>query len=160
VAEEVRNLASKSAEAAKDTGDMIQNSMEKAELGSRIAGETAASLTEIVTGINESSKLISEISGASEEQALGIAQINIGIDQVAQVVQQNSATAEESAAASEEMSGQSDILKQLIGQFKLKNDSAMYHALPPSGSAAKNRYAAPDRTEYTRPENKRDFGKY
>jgi len=139
VAEEVRNLASKSAEAAKDTGDMIQNSMQKAELGSRIADETAASLTEIVTGINESSKLIAEISGASEEQAQGIAQINMGIDQVAQVVQQNSATAEESAAASEEMSGQSDILKQLIGQFKLKNDGDMYRALPSSGRAAKNR---------------------
>jgi len=120
VAEEVRNLASKSAEAAKDTGSMIQNSMEKAGLGSRIAGETAASLAEIVTGINESSQLVSQIADASEQQALGIAQINIGIDQVAQVVQQNSATAQESAAASEEMSGQSDILQQYIAQFKLK----------------------------------------
>ena len=120
VAEEVRNLASKSAEAAKDTGDMIQNSMEKAELGSRIAGETAASLSEIVTGIQESSQLVTAIASSSEEQSLGISQINTGIDQVAQVVQQNSATAEESAAASEEMSGQSDMLQQLISQFKLK----------------------------------------
>jgi len=120
VAEEVRNLASKSAEAAKDTGNMIQNAMDKAELGSRIAGETAASLTEIVSGVNESSRLIMEIAKASEEQSSGIAQINIGIDQVTQVVQQNSATAEESAAASEEMSGQSAILQELIAQFKLK----------------------------------------
>ena len=120
VAEEVRNLASKSAEAAKDTGDMIQNSMDKAELGSRIAGDTAASLKEIVTGINESGHLIEEIARASEQQSLGIAQINTGIDQVAQVVQQNSATAEESAAASQEMSGQSDMLQQLIAQFKLR----------------------------------------
>jgi len=120
VAEEVRNLASKSAEAAKDTGEMIQNSMEKAELGARIAGETAASLSEIVNGINESSRLVSEIASASEAQSLGISQINSGIHQVAQVVQQNSATAEESAAASEEMSGQSDMLQQLIAQFKLR----------------------------------------
>jgi methyl-accepting chemotaxis protein len=120
VAEEVRNLASKSAEAAKDTGDMIQNSMEKAEFGSRIAGETAASLTEIVEGIKESSNLIGEIAKSSEEQSMGISQINSGIDQVAQVVQQNSATAEESAAASEEMSGQSNLLQQLISEFKLK----------------------------------------
>jgi len=125
VAEEVRNLASKSAEAAKETGDMIQNSMEKAELGSRIAGETAASLSEIVNGINESSQLVTEIAQASEEQSLGIGQINTGIDQVAQVVQQNSATAEESAAASEEMSGQSDMLHQLIAQFKLKESNAI-----------------------------------
>ncbi|MCL2165548.1 MAG: methyl-accepting chemotaxis protein, partial [Oscillospiraceae bacterium] len=120
VAEEVRNLASKSADAAKDTGGLIQDSMDKAELGVRIAGDTAASLTEIVNGINESSNLIAEITISSEEQSMGISQINVGIDQVAQVVQQNSATAEESAAASEEMSGQSDTMQQLIAQFRLQ----------------------------------------
>ena len=130
VAEEVRNLASKSADAAKDTGDMIQNSMEKAELGSRIAGETAASLKDIVTGISESSELITEIARASEEQSIGISQINTGIDQVAQVVQQNSATAEQSAAASEQMSSQSSILEELISQFKLKSLSSSMYALP------------------------------
>ena len=123
VAEEVRNLASKSAEAAKDTGGMIQNSMEKAQLGSRIAGETAESLSEIVSGINESTQLVSEIANSSEEQSAGISQINTGIDQVAQVVQQNSATAQESAAASEEMSSQSDTLQQLISQLKLKEST-------------------------------------
>ena len=120
VAEEVRNLASKSAEAAKDTGSMIQNSMEKAELGSRIAGETAASLAEIVVGINESSHLVAEIASASEQQSMGIEHINAGIDQVAQVVQQNSATAEESAAASEEMSGLAGVLEELVARFRLK----------------------------------------
>ncbi|MCL1822917.1 MAG: methyl-accepting chemotaxis protein [Oscillospiraceae bacterium] len=120
VAEEVRNLAGKSAEAAKETGDMIQNSMAKAELGTRIAGETAASLTEIVAGITESSEYIREIARASDEQSTGISQINTGIDQVAQIIQQNSATAQESAAASEEMSGQSTMLQDLIAQFKLK----------------------------------------
>jgi len=121
VAEEVRNLASKSAEAAKDTGTMIQNSMDKAELGVRIAGETASSLGEIVSGIKESSKFIKEIAQSSEEQSVGINQVNMGIDQVAQIIQQNSATAEESAAASQEMSGQSSLLQQLVAQFKLKN---------------------------------------
>jgi len=121
VAEEVRNLASKSAEAAKDTGELIANSIEKAMLGARIADDTAASLAEIVSGINESSQIVSEIAKSSEEQSIGISQINNGIDQVAQVTQQNSATAEESAAASEEMSGQSFMLDDLIAQFKLKN---------------------------------------
>jgi len=119
VAEEVRNLASKSAEAANDTGDMIQNAMAKAELGSRIAGETAASLAKIASGISKSTQLITEIARASEEQSSGIAQINTGIDQVAQVVQQNSATAEESSAVSEEMSSQSALLQELISRFKL-----------------------------------------
>jgi len=121
VAEEVRNLAAKSAEAAKETGDMIQNSMDKAEFGSSIADETAVSLTEIVSGINETSVFIDEITKASEEQANGISQINIGIDQVAQVVQQNSATAEESAAASEEMSSQATALEELLSLFKVKD---------------------------------------
>ena len=121
VAEEVRNLAAKSAEAAKDTESLIADSMEKAELGSRIADDTAASLAEIVSGIDESNRLVNEIAQSSEEQSSGIAQVNSGIDQVAQVVQQNSATAQQSASASQEMSGQSMILEELISRFKLKN---------------------------------------
>ena len=134
VAEEVRNLAAKSAQAAKETGSLIENSMEKANSGVQIAGETAESLTDIVSGINESSRLVSEIARSSEEQSLGIDQINTGIDQVTQVVQQNSATAEESAAASEEMSGQSDLLKGLISQFKLKGEDGAPHSLPSGGT--------------------------
>jgi methyl-accepting chemotaxis protein len=123
VAEEVRSLAAKSAEAASDTGSLIANSIEKAGIGAKIANETAASLVEIVSGINESSKIVEEIAASSEEQSEDIMQINNGIDQVAKVVQQNSATAEQSAAASQELSGQSDMLKSLIAQFKLKNQA-------------------------------------
>jgi len=159
VAEEVRNLASKSAEAAKDTGDMIQNSMEKAEFGTQIAGETAASLKEIVDGISDTSQMISGIATASEEQSLGISQINTGIDQVAQVVQQNSATAEQSAAASEEMSSQSTILEELISQFKLKESSTAYNALP---SSPKGHYipAVEHADSGVSGLNDGDFGKY
>ena len=122
VAEEVRNLAAKSAEAAKDTGALIANSIEKAELGASLAGQTAASLEEIVSGISESSQIVAQIALSSEEQSGGITQINTGIEQVAQVIQQNSATAEETAAASEEMSGQSGVLEDLIAQFKLREE--------------------------------------
>ena len=155
VAEEVRNLASKSAEAAKDTGDMIQNSMEKAELGSQIANDTATSLKDIVSGINESSQLVGEIARASEEQSLGISQINTGIDQVAQVVQQNSATAEQSAAASEEMSSQSSILEELISQFKLKDSNSLFTGLPSAGRS-RSQPAAVSRISA----GAGDFGKY
>jgi methyl-accepting chemotaxis protein len=127
VAEEVRNLAAKSAEAARETGGLISDSMEKAELGARISGETAASLAEIVSGINESSQIVHEIAKSSEEQSAGIVQINQGIDQVAIVIQQNSATAEQSAAASEEMNGQSDMLQQLTARFKLRRGAAAIH---------------------------------
>ncbi|MDR2590430.1 MAG: methyl-accepting chemotaxis protein [Oscillospiraceae bacterium] len=158
VAEEVRNLASKSAEAAKDTGDMIQNSINKAEFGSNIAGETAASLTEIVEGINESSQLVIEIARSSDEQSSGIAQVNIGIDQVAQVVQQNSATAQESAAASEQMSAQADVLQKLISQFKLDDSMTQYKGLPSAQKPSLPAKAPP--APHGENAHSGDFGKY
>lgn len=157
VAEEVRNLASKSADAAKETGTLIANSMEKAALGARIADETAASLIEIVAGINESNKLVGEIAKSSEEQASGITQINVGIDQVAQVIQQNSATAEQSASASEAMSGQTDMLESLISQFKLKGGtkSSISRSAKP-----KVKLDMPEKPAYTPSIANSDFGKY
>jgi len=120
VAEEVRKLALRSTEAARETGDLIQNTIEKAELGVRIAGETSVSFAEIVSGIVESNTLIELITDASEDQIKGITGINAGIDQVSRIVQQNSATAEESAAASEEMSTQATVLQELMTRFKIK----------------------------------------
>ena len=158
VAEEVRNLASKSAEAAKETGHIIENSIVKAELGSRIAGETASSLAEIVSGINESNQLINHIAKSSEEQSMGIMQINAGIGQVAQVVQQNSATAEESAAASEEMSGQSTLLQALISQFRLKGEDRRFSL--PSGKQNSRIQPAPTNSSYTFNGSNDSFGKY
>jgi len=149
VAEEVRNLASKSAEAAKNTGNVIQDSIEKTQLGSQIAGATAASLNEIVIGINESARLIDEITHASEQQSRRVKQIKVGMDQVAQVVQQNSATAEESAAASEEMSGQSDMLEQLVAQFKLKESGQIHQCLDTQGSSKHRLLDIPNNVEFS-----------
>ncbi|MDR0491188.1 MAG: methyl-accepting chemotaxis protein [Oscillospiraceae bacterium] len=160
VAEEVRNLAAKSAEAAKNTGGLITNSIEKAELGSRIAGATAASLAEIVSGISESSKIASDIAISSDEQYAGITQINIGVDQVAQVVQLNSATAEESAAASEEMSEQSKILEKLITEFKLKNSNRRSRSLESSATISHKQLAVPIGAPHTAYSSSTDFGKY
>ena len=159
VAEEVRNLAAKSAEAAKDTESLIADSISKAELGSRIADETSASLTEIVSGIGESSQLVSEIARSSEEQSGSIAQINTGIDQVAQVTQQNSATAEQSAAASQEMSGQSMMLEQLISQFKLKNKQK-FGQLPPAAVEKAPSIANNENAERENLNSTDGFGKY
>jgi methyl-accepting chemotaxis protein len=120
VADEVRNLAAKSAEAAKSTGALITDSMEKAELGARIADETAASLTEIVSGINESNWIMMEIAQSSREQSNAIEKVHTDIDQVSQVVQQNSAMSEQNAAASEELTGQSNLLREVITKFELE----------------------------------------
>ncbi|WP_050739408.1 methyl-accepting chemotaxis protein [Acetobacterium bakii] len=120
VAEEVRNLAARSADAAKETTVLIEGSINKVETGTRIADETALALNEIVDGIEKVANLVGNIAIASNEQATGIAQINQGVEQVAQVVQNNSATAEESAAASEELSGQAELLKEMMDRFQLR----------------------------------------
>jgi len=144
VAEEVRKLAAQSEEAVKETSSIILTSMDKAELGTRVAEEMASSLKEIVVGINESNQLITEIAKASEEQAVNISQINISIDHVADIVQHNSVFAEESAAASEEsaaassesstaateMRTQVEILREHIAEFKLKDEKEKQLVLP------------------------------
>lgn len=134
VADEVRNLAAKSADAARDTGDMISTSIAKAELGLSIATRTAQSLREIVTGIEESSKIMNEIAEFSKEQTLSISSLHAGIDEVSQVVHQNSATSEQSAAASEQMASQAALLSAMIEQFRLRGQTGGQNAYDAYGA--------------------------
>ncbi len=120
VAEEVRSLAARSAEAAKETTSLIENSIESVDTGTKIADDTAESLKEILNEIEKVTGLVGNIAQASNDQATEITQITQGIEQVSTVVQTNSATAEESAAASEELSGQAEMLKQMVSTFRLK----------------------------------------
>lgn len=123
VADEVRNLASKSAEASKDTSALIEGSIQAVEKGTGIADATAAQLVEVVEGARKIVSTIDRIAEASKQQADSIQQVTAGVDQISAVVQTNSATAEESAAASEELSGQAQMLKGLVGRFRLKGDA-------------------------------------
>lgn len=120
VAEEVRNLAARSANAAKETTALIEGTIKKVAFGTRIANDTAEALDRIVGGVARAAALVGEIAIASNDQATGISQINRGVEQVSQVIQTNSATAEQSAAASQELSGQALLLKDMVGQFKMK----------------------------------------
>ena len=123
VAEEVRNLAQRSAKAAKETAEMIESSIKKADAGSKIADETAKALGEIVAGVTKVTDLVGEIAAASKDQEKGVAQVNTGLSQVDRVTQQNTATAEEAAAASEELSSQALELQGMLQRFKLKDDA-------------------------------------
>lgn len=124
VADEVRNLAGKSADAAKDTTALIESTVNAVNKGMSVADETAKSLQMVVTKTEDVSQKIQTIASASEEQADQIAQISMGIDQISTVVQTNSATAEQAAASSEELSSQASMMKQLIEQFKFREEDA------------------------------------
>ena len=144
VAEEVRNLAARSANAAKETTALIEGSVKNVEDGTKTANGTAKALEEIVVGIASAASLVGDIASASNDQATAIAQINKGIEQVAQVIQTNSATAQQSAAASEELSGQADMLKDMISKFKLQHKASF------SPRYGDNEYASQEKHDNTR----------
>ncbi|BCZ45144.1 methyl-accepting chemotaxis protein [Clostridium gelidum] len=121
VADEVRKLSSQSAEAAKESNQLIKLSMQAVAKGRLIADNTASKLFVVANNVNETTNLIEDIASATEEQSQAIKQINDGIMQISEVVQSNSAIAEESAAASEELTVQVEILKNMIGKFKLRS---------------------------------------
>jgi len=122
VAEEVRGLASKSQVSAKETAELIDESIKRVNAGVLVANKTDETLRLIVSDVQQAADRITEITKASEEQAGAIGQIMIGIDQITDVVQSNSAMSEESASASEELASQSDTLKELVSVFKLKEN--------------------------------------
>jgi methyl-accepting chemotaxis protein len=115
VAEAVRNLAQRSASAAKDITDLIKSSVEKVERGSQQAEQSGQVLAEIVQSVKKVSEINAEISAASSEQANGITQIGKAMNQLDQVTQINAATSEEAAASAQELSSQAAQLTQVVG---------------------------------------------
>lgn len=180
VAEEVRNLAARSANAAKETTVMIEGSINKVEMGTKMATETAGALNKIMDGVSNVANLVGEIAAASNEQATAIAQVNQGIAGIAEVTQMNTATSQQSAAASEQLASQAELLKDQVSRFKLARQAASLQTLPGltpelirmlEGIAEKSNHpAAPSGQEKTKASGLRpkvkinlddsDFGKY
>jgi len=142
VAAEVRNLAQRSAAAAKEIKGLIGESVDKVDTGAKLVDNAGKTMDEIVASVKKVSDLIAEIAAASEEQDAGIQQVNTAVTQMDQVVQQNASLVEEAAAATESMKSQASSLLQMVARFKLNEGQAQYTPVQPL--AARETQRAPE----------------
>jgi aerotaxis receptor len=145
VATEVRSLAGRSADAAKEIKNLISASVERVEQGTVLADQAGATMTEVVGSIRRVTDLMGEISAASNEQSQGVAQIGEAIQQMDQVTQQNAALVEEMAATASSLKSQAQELVSTVAVFKLSQDHGGYapshHATAPVSYSASKQFA-------------------
>jgi methyl-accepting chemotaxis protein len=146
VASEVRNLAQRSASAAKEIKLLIDDSVEKVERGSKLVDHAGATMKEIVASVQRVTDLMGEIASASQEQTAGIDQINRAIADMDTATQQNAALVEEASAASEALQGQAGKLAELVSVFKVHHVQR-----PTTARATPAAAAAKSKTRLTRP---------
>jgi len=137
VAGEVRNLAQRSAAAAKEIKELIRDSVGKVEDGTLLVNESGSTLQEIVTAVQRVTAMISDIAQASEEQSSGIEQVNKAIAQMDEMTQQNAALVEEASAAGESMAEQANDMRRLLNFFSLSNNEVDISNSASSAPAAK-----------------------
>ncbi|MBW3507437.1 MULTISPECIES: methyl-accepting chemotaxis protein [Janthinobacterium] len=142
VASEVRNLAQRSASAAKEIKTLIGDSVEQVEIGSRLVHDAGKTMDEVVASVRQVADIMQEITAASAEQSAGIEQVNQAVLQMDQVTQQNAALVEEAAAAAESLQDQAQTLTELVGVFRL-HAQAQQMAVPASSNVTPLRRAAP-----------------
>ncbi|NOQ16513.1 MAG: PAS domain-containing protein [Methyloprofundus sp.] len=135
VATEVRNLAQRSATAARESKELIQTSIQRVRSGTEFVNETGTALNEIVGGVKKVGDIISEIAAASIEQSQGIEQVNQAVSQMDEITQQNAALAEEASAASVSMSDQSNNMTSLLQFFSSGAGSANIVSAAPIAAA-------------------------
>lgn len=133
VADEVRNLAQRTAEAAKNTSTMIEDTVRKINDGSELARRTFDAFEKVTDSSSKVGDLVSEIAAASKEQSQGIDQVNIAISQMDKVTQQNAGNAEESASAAESIHKQSDGLRGLVAELIRLIGGQAHHHRPEEG---------------------------
>jgi methyl-accepting chemotaxis protein len=131
VAGEVRSLAQRSAEAAREIKSLIGASVEKVDSGTRLVADAGSTMTELVASVKRVSDIIGEISAAAAEQSGGIGQVNQAVTQLDQATQQNAALVEESAAAAESLQAQAQQLAGVVASFRV--DAAAGSASPSAG---------------------------
>jgi methyl-accepting chemotaxis protein len=139
VASEVRNLAQRSAGAAKEIKELIGNSVEQVDIGAKLVQQAGSTMNDVVASVRRVTDIMGEITSASSEQSIGIDQVNTAITQMDEVTQQNAALVEQSAAAAASMQEQAARLAEVALSFKLGNDGVHHAAL----AAPKKRAALP-----------------
>lgn len=127
VASEVRELAGRSAHAAKETGELIENSVVKVAEGRKLAESTSRMLNGVNTDVSKSIELINEIDMASREQNSGVGQIHEGLVQMEKITQQNTANSEEGASTSLQLSSQAQLMEETLSDFVLSKQDTLYH---------------------------------
>jgi methyl-accepting chemotaxis protein len=132
VASEVRNLAQRSAGAAKEIKELITDSVDKVDAGSKLVDEAGQTMDLIVTSIRQVADIMGEITAATQEQSNGIEEVNQAISQMDEMTQQNAALVEQAAAAAESMQEQAEFLSQAVSIFKLSQDGGMRRAVAPA----------------------------
>lgn len=140
VAAEVRSLAQRSASAAKEIKELINTSVEKVDIGSRLVDQAGATMGEVVESVKRVSDIVNEITAASSEQNTGIEQVNQAVIQMDSVTQQNAALVEEAAAAADSLQDQAAKLAELVSVFKIQQQHAgpMASAIPKKAAAKPN----------------------
>ncbi|MES2026949.1 MAG: methyl-accepting chemotaxis protein [Pseudomonadota bacterium] len=128
VASEVRNLAQRSASAAKEIKILIDDSVGQVDIGSKLVDQAGVTMGEIVTSIKRVVDIMNEITSASQEQSAGIEQVNRAISQMDEMTQQNAALVEQAAAAAQSMQDQAVELSRAVGTFRLNEHEATYSA--------------------------------
>ncbi|NHZ62860.1 methyl-accepting chemotaxis protein [Massilia sp. CCM 8694] len=141
VASEVRNLAQRSAAAAKEIKTLIGDSVEKVERGSKLVGQAGVTMDEVVASVKRVTDIMGEIANASQEQSAGIEQVNMSIIEMDSMTQQNAALVEQAAAAAQSLQDQASELAHVVSIFKLIEGEETQLAAAPSAMAA----AAPAR---------------
>jgi methyl-accepting chemotaxis protein len=151
VATEVRNLAQRSANAAKEIKELITDSVRRVDTGTQLVDEAGKTMGEIVTSVKRVTDIIAEISAASQEQSSGIEQVNQAITQMDEVTQQNAALVEEAAAAAESMQEQTNSLVQTVNGFRLAQDSGVHAS---ANADTRRKVSGATRASVARPKRK------
>jgi len=136
VATEVRNLAQRSASAARDIRALIASSTQQVDAGAALVAQAGATMQEVVQAVSRVSEMVADITAASAEQSTGIAQISQAVVQMDQVTQQNASLVEEGAAASQSLEGEAVKLLQIVSVFRLRQAPATLPRAAASASAA------------------------